>query len=47
MRLLANENFPGEAVEALRDDAHDVEWIRTKAPGSDDRAVLALAQDEE
>lgn len=46
MRILANENFPGEAVEALRQDAHDVVWIRTTAPGSDDEAVLALAQAE-
>lgn len=46
MRLLANENFPGEAVEALRRNAHDVVWIRTTAPGSDDEAVLALAQAE-
>lgn len=47
MRFLANENFPGEAVEALRDSAHDVVWIRTAAPGSDDQTVLALAQTED
>ncbi len=46
MRLLANENFPGDAIEALRNDGHDVLWIRTAAPGSDDRAVLARAQTE-
>jgi len=44
MRILANENFPGEAVEALRDSGHDVLWIRTEAPGSDDPTVLRRAQ---
>jgi predicted nuclease of predicted toxin-antitoxin system len=43
MHLLANENFPGVAVEALRARGHNVVWIRTEAPGSDDRAVLARA----
>lgn len=33
MRFLANENFPGDAVEALRHQGHDVTWIRTDAPG--------------
>lgn len=46
MRLLANENFPGEAVEALRNSAHDVVWVRTTAPGSADETVLAQAQAE-
>lgn len=44
MRFLANENFPGEAVEALRQLGHDVAWVRTDAPGSNDRAVLERAQ---
>jgi len=46
MRLLANENFPGDAVEALRGRGHDVAWIRTDAPGSHDADVLARAQRE-
>lgn len=46
MRLLANENFPGDAVAALRDQGHDVVWMLTAAPGSDDQAVLARAQSE-
>ncbi|MBI2908285.1 MAG: DUF5615 family PIN-like protein [Chloroflexi bacterium] len=46
MRILANENVAGEAVEALRRDGHDVVWIRTYAPGSADEAVLAQAQSE-
>ncbi len=28
MRFLANENFPADAVEALRVRGHDVAWIR-------------------
>ena len=28
MNFLANENFPFDAVEALRQDGHDVAWIR-------------------
>jgi predicted nuclease of predicted toxin-antitoxin system len=43
MRLLANENFPGDAVEALRALGHDVAWIRTDAPGSTDIDVMARA----
>ena len=33
MRLLANENFPGDAVETLRARGHDVAWVRSDAPG--------------
>lgn len=47
MRLLANENFPLDAVEALRVDGHDVAWIREDARGSNDEQVLALGQKEE
>ena len=43
MRLLANENFPGNAVTALQNAGHDVIWIRIAAPGSTDRDVLAWA----
>lgn len=46
LRLLANENFPGDAVAALREAGHDVVWIRTTAPGSSDPQVLAGAQAE-
>jgi predicted nuclease of predicted toxin-antitoxin system len=47
MRFLANENFPHEAVAALRRLGHDVGWVRTDAPGSTDRQVLerAVAED--
>ncbi len=47
MRLLANENFPLDAVEALRENGHDVSWIREDARGSSDEQVLARAQKEE
>ncbi len=46
MRLLADENFPGEAVEALRARGYDIIWIRTETPGIGDREVLARAVSE-
>src|SRR5882762_3701588 len=44
MRILANENFPLAAVNALRQDGHDVLWVRTESPGISDRDVLSRAQ---
>ncbi|MDR3605327.1 MAG: DUF5615 family PIN-like protein [Syntrophaceae bacterium] len=46
MKLLANENFPREAIEALRQDGHDVIWVRTEFPGVSDGEVLAYAEAE-
>jgi predicted nuclease of predicted toxin-antitoxin system len=46
MTLLANENFPLDAVEALRQAGHQVAWVRTDAPGSTDPEVLARAMAE-
>jgi len=46
MRILANENFPGEAVEALRDRGHDLAWVRTDSPGSSDEVVIQRAAAE-
>ena len=46
MRLLANENFPGDAVAALRGNGYDVCWIREDAPGIGDPQVLAWAMRE-
>ena len=46
MRLLANENLPSDAVDALRERGHDVIWIRTDAPGSRDEDALARARKE-
>ncbi|ADV63932.1 hypothetical protein Isop_3372 [Isosphaera pallida ATCC 43644] len=43
MRILANENFPRNAVEALRLAGHDVVWIRMDSPGVTDEEVLARA----
>ena len=44
MRFLADENFPRNAVEALRGNEHDVLWIRTDFPGIADPEVLSIAQ---
>jgi predicted nuclease of predicted toxin-antitoxin system len=46
MQLLANENFPGDAVTALRLEGNDVAWVREDAPGSTDIQVLERAQNE-
>ena len=46
MRILANENLPGDAVTALRQRGHDVAWVRTDAPGSSDTEILERAQRE-
>ncbi len=47
MQFLANENFPLDAVEAVRNCGHDVAWIRTDAPGSIDPDVLNRAMTEQ
>ncbi|HLF71799.1 MAG TPA: DUF5615 family PIN-like protein [Dehalococcoidia bacterium] len=47
LRLLADENIPKEAVDALRSAGHDVVWLTTESPGSRDRAVLERAQAEQ
>lgn len=44
MKLLANENFPLVAVEAMRAAGHDVLWARTDLSGADDITILAQAQ---
>ncbi|NCR38730.1 MAG: hypothetical protein GPJ21_02075 [Microcystis aeruginosa W13-11] len=46
MRFLANENFPLDAVEALRQNGHDVAWIRMESPGISDPEVLSRTQAE-
>lgn len=45
-RLLADENVPASAVDALRRAGHDVTWVHDDAPGTRDPAVLARAQSE-
>jgi predicted nuclease of predicted toxin-antitoxin system len=47
MRFLANGNFPGAAVAALRADGNDTVWIGAAAPGSSDQDVLAWAARDE
>lgn len=47
MQFLANENFPLDAVEAVRKIGHDVIWIRTDAPGSKDPDILQRAVSEQ
>lgn len=46
MRILADENFPGIAVNELRGRGHNVVWVRTARPGIGDRAILEWAQTE-
>jgi len=46
MNILANENFPLPAVEALRAAGYDVVWVRTDMPGASDEQVLGRAQAE-
>lgn len=46
MRFLANEKFPLDAVEVLRQNGHDVVWIRVESPGISDPEVLSRAQAE-
>jgi len=47
VRLLADENIPGDAIAARRAAGHDVVWARTDGPGSTDRDILARAQRED
>ncbi len=47
MRFLANENFPGPAVAALRAAGQDVVWVRLAKPGAGDTEVLTWAVREE
>jgi predicted nuclease of predicted toxin-antitoxin system len=47
LRILANENIPGDAVTLLRQRGHDVAWIRTDSPGASDNANLARAVAEQ
>jgi predicted nuclease of predicted toxin-antitoxin system len=46
MRFLADENFPGAAVDALVRAGHDVVWIGTIAPGMPDGEVFRWAARE-
>jgi predicted nuclease of predicted toxin-antitoxin system len=46
VQLLANENFPGDAIAALRRLGNDVSWIREVSPGITDIQVLEFAQQD-
>jgi predicted nuclease of predicted toxin-antitoxin system len=46
MRFLADENFPGTAVEALTRAGHDVIWVGTISPGASDAEILKWAARE-
>jgi predicted nuclease of predicted toxin-antitoxin system len=46
MRLCANENIPEDCIVKLRQNGHDVLWIRESASGSPDIDVLARAHRE-
>src|SRR5689334_6448717 len=46
MKLLADENVPGAAVQALRDAGHDLLWIRESHPGMADPDILQIAVSE-
>jgi hypothetical protein len=46
MRLCANENILEDCIRRLRQDGHDVWWIRETSPGISDDAVLARAATE-
>jgi predicted nuclease of predicted toxin-antitoxin system len=43
MRLLANENIPLQAVEALRAAGHEVQWMADEGASAEDSSVLELA----
>jgi Domain of unknown function (DUF5615) len=47
LRFLADENFPGAAVTALREAGHDVSWVLSLSPGLPDIEVLAWARRED
>ena len=47
MRLLANENIAGGAVEQLRHLGHDVIWAAEFAAGADDANLLTRAMSEQ
>jgi predicted nuclease of predicted toxin-antitoxin system len=46
VKLLANENFPGPAVKALRERGVDVLWVSESMAAAADTEVLARARAE-
>jgi predicted nuclease of predicted toxin-antitoxin system len=45
-RLLADENIEYQVVDLLRRLGHDVMWLLTDAPGTDDEDIPAIADRE-
>ena len=43
MLFLADENFPVEISDAIRDAGHDIAWVGYVSPGITDEQVVALA----
>ena len=43
MRILLDENIPGDVAARLSSCGHDVAWIRIDSPGTSDEAILARA----
>jgi Domain of unknown function (DUF5615) len=43
MRILADENIEFEVVSLLKNLGHDVMWMVTRAPGTDDAEITGLA----
>ena len=46
MKILADENVPGAAVEMLRSAGHDVAWVSEGGSGAADTDILSRASDE-
>ncbi len=46
MRILVDENVPGDVVAALVEQGHDVAWVRMDSPGISDLQVMERAQAE-
>ena len=46
MRILADENVPGAAVELLRSAGHDVAWVSKGEPGIADTDIMSRASEE-
>lgn len=45
-RILANENFPGDAISVLRQAGFDILWAREAFPGATDEEVLKRGVEE-
>jgi predicted nuclease of predicted toxin-antitoxin system len=46
LRILANENVPGSAIDAMRSAGHNVVWACEGPRGLDDPVILKQAQAE-